>query len=70
MENTVLTGAVRNNQGHVMQSAVMSAVFQGHRTVVQFMWQADLYEVAKFLTDCLGVYNDTDPRGVRASDLP
>ncbi len=36
-----------------------------HRTMVQFMWQADLYGVAKFVTDCLGVYNDTDPRGVR-----
>ena len=33
-----------------------------HRTMVQFMWQADLYGIAKLVTDCLGVYYDTDPR--------
>ena len=34
-----------------------------HRTMAQFMWQADLYGLARFITDCLGVYyvNDTDP---------
>ena len=29
------------------------------------MWQADMHGVAKFVTDCLGVYNSTDPKGVR-----
>ena len=40
------------------------------RTVVQFMWQADLYGVAKFVTGCPGVYHATDPRGGQASDQP
>ncbi len=44
----------------------------GHHaeTMIQFMWQADLHGVAKFVTDCLGVYNDTDPDRGRASDQP
>jgi len=41
-----------------------------HRTMVQFMWPADLCGVAKFVTDCLGVYYDTDPRGGQPSDQP
>jgi len=36
--------------------------------VAGFMWQADLYGVAKFVTDCLGVNYDTDRRGGQASD--
>ena len=44
----------------------------GHHaeTMIQFMWQADLHGVAKFVTDCLGVYYDTDPDRGRASDQP
>jgi len=38
--------------------------------MVQFMWQADMHGVAKFVTDCLGVYSSTDPEGVQASDQP
>ena len=37
---------------------------------IQFMWQADLHGVAKYVTDCLGVYHDTDPVRGRASDQP
>ena len=36
----------------------------------QFMWQADLYGVARFITYCLGVYYDTDPSRGQASDQP
>ncbi len=39
-------------------------------TMIQFMWQADLHGVAKFVTDCLGVYYSTDPDGGQASDQP
>ena len=39
-------------------------------TMVQFMWQADLHGVAKFVTECLGVYYSTDPNGGQASDQP
>ena len=51
----------------------------GHHaeTMIQFMWQADLHGpklgnpgVAKFVTDCLGAYYDTDPDRGRASDQP
>ncbi len=38
--------------------------------MIQFMWQANLHGVAKFVTDCLGVYYDTDPDRGRASDQP
>ena len=40
--------------------------------MVQFMWQADLHGDAKYVTDCLGVYYDTDPKRGRAyaSDQP
>ena len=31
------------------------------RTMLQFMWQADLHGLAKYVTECLGVYYDTDP---------
>jgi len=41
-----------------------------HRPMVQVMWQADLYGVARFVTDRLGVYYDTDPRVGQASDQP
>ena len=41
---------------------------QHAETVVQFMWQADLHGVARYVTDCLGVYYDTDPERGRASD--
>ena len=47
------------------------ALFGDHaRTMVQFMWQADLHGVAKNVTDCLGVSYDTDPNRGRASDQP
>ena len=39
-------------------------------TMVQFMWQADLHGVAKFVTECLGVYYSTDPNVGQASDQP
>ena len=39
-------------------------------TMIQFMWQADLHGVAKYVTDCLGVYYDADPDRGRASDQP
>ena len=34
------------------------------------MWQADLHGVAKCVTDCLGVYYDTDPERGRTPDQP
>ena len=39
-------------------------------TMIQFMWQADLCGVAKYVMDCLVVYYDTDPEGGQASDQP
>jgi len=39
---------------------------QHARTMVQFMWQADMHGVAKFVTDSLGVYSSTDPEGIQA----
>ena len=33
--------------------------------MIRFMWQADLHGVAKFVTECLGVYHSTDPDGGR-----
>ncbi len=39
-------------------------------TMIQFMRQADLHGVAKFVTKCLGVYHSTDPDGGQASDQP
>ena len=38
------------------------------RTMLHFMWQADLYGVAKSVTYCLGAY--LTPGGVQASDQP
>ena len=38
-------------------------------TMVQFMWQADLHGVAKYVTDCLGVSYDTGPERGRAPRL-
>ena len=43
---------------------------QDARTMVQFMWQADMHGVAQIVTDCLGVYSSTDPDGDQASDQP
>ena len=43
---------------------------QNAGTMVQFMWQADMHGVAKFVADCLGVYVSTDPEGDQAPDQP
>ncbi len=34
----------------------------GHHagTMIQYMWQADLHGFAKFVTDCLAIYYDTN----------
>ena len=65
----VVPGCTTQVQSPWTQLQPMSGLFE-HRTIVQIMWQADLYGVAKFVTDCLGVYYDTDPRGGQASDQP
>lgn len=35
-----------------------------HGTMVHFMWQADLFGVAQFVTDCLDAYYIPDPKRV------
>jgi hypothetical protein len=48
-----------------------AALFGAHaRTMVQFIWQDDLYAIARFIRDCLDVYHSADLPQSQASDQP